>query len=284
MRRRLMIIMTVLVALSCFGRHLEIAEGRRVLGKGEFRGDTTLTSISLPLSLREIGPYCFEGCVNLKTVSIADGNRTLKIGEYAFYDCRGLEEIKLPQGTILSTGVFQDCVSLEYLVVPGSVRELPRFFCSGCRSLRRVTLPSGLKSIHRLAFAYCESLESISLPSGLRHIGMNAFSFCGSLRSVTVPASVTELESYAFSECVGLEEATLSNGAREIGELIFSGCRSLKWIRVPRKVPPTFECNSFIFEPDEKEMYDSCALRVTAGSEAAYRKAHGWKLFVQIGH
>ena len=88
-----------------------------------------------------------------------------------------------------------------------------------------------------------------------------------------------ELESYAFSECVSLESAVMPANRNMLGELIFSGCRNLSRLTVMSPVPPTFDCNSFIFEPDETELYKNCRLLVPEGKEAAYKSARGWCLF-----
>lgn len=111
---------------------------------------------------------------------------------------------------------------------------------------------------------------------------MNCFSFCSSLRMVELPFSMSGLESYAFSECTGLQRVVLPGNCREIGELIFSGCRNLEEIHIPRHLPPTFECNSFSFEPDEEQMYSSVSLVVPTGALENYRNARAWNLFRTI--
>lgn len=159
------------------------------------------------------------------------------------------------------------------------IKMLPTGLFRGCVNLRRVVLPHSLERIGAHAFAYCTRLEEISLPESLKRIGNNAFSRCSSLTRVSVPDSVTELESYAFSDCISLVEAKLPGNDSLLGELIFSGCERLRLLVEPSAVPPTFDCNSYIFEPEETALYRQCRLEVPAGSAEKYRSAPGWEKF-----
>lgn len=280
--RKVVSAILMLSSLYLPAREVIIPEGRTKISISEFRGDTTLTTVKLPSSLKSIGDYAFEGCINLKNVEFSKDSKSMEIGDYAFYECASLDSVSLPSGATLSTGVFQDCSELKYLKLPAVQREIPAFLCRGCKSLERITLPGGLVKIHRLAFAYCSSLNQINFPSTLRHIGMDAFAFCTSLKSVSLPSGVTSLESYSFAECTGLEKVSVGGSIKEFGELVFSGCRSLRQLKVNRAVPPVFECESFVFEPDEEEMYRQCELIVPSGSAGLYRKSRGWSLFKNI--
>lgn len=169
-----------------------------------------------------------------------------------------------------------ECVIFE----PGSpIKVLPTGVFRDCHNLREVRLPDSLERIGSHAFAYCGALDSISFPRTLQRIGNNAFSRCGSLRKVRVPDSVTELESYAFSDCFALREAQLPDNPSLLGELIFSGCENLELLIEPSEIPPAFDCNSFIFEPDEITLYQNCRLRIPDKSADSYRDAPGWSLF-----
>ena len=179
----------------------------------------------------------------------------------------------------IGEGAFRECSGLESLAIPEKVKALPKYLCAWDTTLREVKLPSRLEDIGSHAFAYCGKLDSISIPASVAHIGSNAFSFCSSLKSVELPRNMRELESYAFSECVSLESARMPANKKLLGELIFSGCTSLRDITVMSPVPPPFDCNSFIFEPDETSIYEKCRLHVPSGTEAAYSKAPGWNLF-----
>lgn len=202
-----------------------------------------------------IPPYAFAGNPVLREVRFAGA--PVEIGEGAFFDCAALSAVELPEGVRkIGKGTFRDCTWL-----------------------RRVSLPQSLADIGSHAFVYCNSLESVAIPDSVRHIGSNAFSRCTALKEIRIPDSVTELESYAFSDCTGLRRAKLPRNPAMLGELIFSGCSSLESVCEPSPEPPSFDCSSQLFEPDDAESYSRCRLEVAPGCREAYSEHPGWGLF-----
>ena len=223
------------------------------------RLDTLAREVVIARDVRKIPESAFAGCRRLKRVRFEDGSRCVAVGDYAFY-C---------------------CASLEVFAAPRSLREIGRYAFAWCVSLREVSL-GNVRRLGPLAFAYCSSIGKIDLPRTLERIGNNAFSNCSSLQEVVIPDSVKELESYAFSGCESLKEIDLPGSCAVLGELLVSGCTSLGWIRVHSPVPPGFECESFLFDPDEKERYEQCRLVVSPDLSGAYGNARGWSLFRHI--
>lgn len=237
--------------------------------------------IQLASDVTDIPERAFADCKNLILLNCAQGSRLKSVGKLAFMGCDRLITVDLPN-TVTSLGerCFLECESLQMFQVPAGVSTLPSHCFEWCRSLKEVIIPKGLKKIGSASFMYCFALETINIPYGVTEIGSNAFTECRSLETLTLPSSVRELGSYIASECVRLRSATLPKGLGTMGELMFSGCRSLETLTVATPLPPAFECNSFIFEPDEEQLYRQCVLRVA--SPEAYRKAHGWKMFSHI--
>ena len=94
--------------------------------------------------------------------SITLGSQVNSIGEYAFYKCSSLEEIKLPNEiTSIGNGAFWNCTSI-----------------TNCE------LSSEITSIGDYAFNNCSNLISIYIPIKLTRIGINAFYSCSSLSNV----------------------------------------------------------------------------------------------------
>ncbi len=75
------------------------------------------------------------------------------IGGYAFYTCRGITSVTIPD-TVQSIG--------------GSAFE-------ECRGLANVVIPDGLTSIGSYAFSWCYSLKSTIIPDSVMSIGDHAF-------------------------------------------------------------------------------------------------------------
>ena len=88
-----------------------------------------------------------------------------------------------------------------------------------------------------------------------------------------------ELESYAFSGCDNLVRAVLPANSNMLGELIFTGCGNLREVVCMSETPPTFDCDSPLFDPLETEIWQQCRLIIPSSSEPLYSKAPGWNLF-----
>ena len=81
------------------------------------------------------------------------------IGKSAFEDCRSLENIIIPDSvTSIGKSAFEDCRSLENIIIPDSVTSIGRSAFYGCKSLNNIIIPDSVTSIGDEAFSGCESL------------------------------------------------------------------------------------------------------------------------------
>ena len=88
---------------------------------------------------------------NLSTYSIHPDTKL--IAACAFYDCKNLSEIKIPNGvTIIGAGAFE-CHSM----------------------LTEITIPDSVTTIEHHAFGECDYLTSVTIGKGVTSIGENAF-------------------------------------------------------------------------------------------------------------
>lgn len=142
----------------------------------KFQGKTSLTSITLPSTVKSIGSMAFGMCSGLTSVAIP--NSLTSIGNNAFSNCKGLTSIVLPSSIInLGDGTFE--------------------MCSGLTS---INIPTSITSIGYYTFQYCTGLTLINIPSSVTSIGLGAFRGSG-LTSINIPRSVTSIGSIAFNYC-----------------------------------------------------------------------------------
>ncbi len=217
------------------------------------------------------------------TLNIPAGTKAIPTGKYRFNE--SIDTVILPASlTSIGMRAFASCPNLKCVIIPdnSALSVIPERCFEECRSLEQISLPRNLRKIDRHAFTNCRSLKEVILPPQIRTIGMNAFAFCESLKEIEIPGSVVSLDSYAFSSCTSLESASLPSNSAQLGELIFASCPNLKQIKACSKVPPKFECNSFLMEPQMPEFYEDCTLVVPATSVQRYKSSPGWSIFPNI--
>ena len=111
------------------------------------------------------------------------------IGCYAFYGCKTLSSIILPESvTTIEHCVFYECSNLSGVTMPDGVTFVGNYAFYGCTGLSSLSLPLGLKTIDYCAFNNCPNLTSITIPAGVTSIGEAAFYGCKKLSSITVLA------------------------------------------------------------------------------------------------
>lgn len=205
-----------------------------------------------PISEKE-----FMDRIDIEEVIFENDCGIIEIPDYSFLGCSGLRKVTLPDG----------------------LKKIGFQAFSECSSLQSINLPDSVEDIGSNAFAYCEKLENVIFPEKLIHIGHNAFSFCNSLEDVYLPDSLQEIESYAFSDCDSLRKVRFPANDRMLGELILNCCPRIKEIIEPSPIPPAFDCDSFIFDPNDSAAYLRCTLIVPENSIQKYRESKSWSLF-----
>ena len=97
---------------------------------------------------------------NIKNVVIKYG--ITDVGTYAFYGCKNLTEVELPN-TInkIEKYSFANCSSLEDIVIPKGVEQIIDGAFNTCSSLETVKIPKSVTSVGRFAFRYCDNLSIV---------------------------------------------------------------------------------------------------------------------------
>lgn len=76
---------------------------------------------------------------------------------------------------------FEDCTSIESVIIPGTVTRILDYAFYGCSSLSSVVISDGVTYIGDQAFADCHSLSTVILPDSLTYMGDNVFYECNAL-------------------------------------------------------------------------------------------------------
>ena len=236
------------------------------IGNEAFKDCAALTSVTVPENVTSVGLGAFGGCSKLESITLpfvgqnldgkgethfgyifgaqsySDNKNTVpeslkkveitkaeSIDDYAFYYCRSLTSVTIPDSvTSIGEYAFYDC-SLTSIVIPDSVTSIGEYAFYN-NSLTSVTLGNGVTSIGDSAFSGCSRLTSIVIPDSVTSIGSSAFSRCSGLTSIVIPDSVTSIGNSAFYNCSGLTSIVIPDSVTSIGEDSFSGCSSLESI------------------------------------------------------
>ena len=165
----------------------------------------SIEQIVFPAGLTSIGDWAFYDCKGLTSVTFPAG--LTSIGDYAFYYCKGLTSVTFPDGlTSIGDWAFIGCTGLTSVTLPAGLTEIGEGAFYGCTGLTSVTFPDWLTSIGDYAFYGCTGLTSVTFPDGLTEIGWGAFEGCTKLTEIVLPASLIIVDEDAFYRCYGLTD------------------------------------------------------------------------------
>ena len=172
--------------------------------------------------------------------------------------------------THIGEGAFYDCRSLTNIQIPNSVTSIGEDAFTWCENLTSIEIPNRVTSIGNSAFSCCENLTSIEIPNSVTSIGEWAFYSCSKLTSVEIGNSVTRIGDGAFNGCSNLTSVEIGNSVTSIGEYAFSGCSSLSSVYIKSITPPTLYSYAFDDNAHVRKIY------VPRASRSAYKTASGW--------
>ena len=134
--------------------------------------------------------------------------------------------------TVTSIGfTFGENKTLEKVMWPSTVTEIPYNMFMNCSSLKIVENIKKVTSIYDSAFNGCNNL--IALDLGLCGIGNDAFQYCSKLQGIGESAKCTSVGGWAFYGCSSLEKIDLSK-CTSVGSSAFNGCSSLQTVGNPK--------------------------------------------------
>lgn len=301
-------------------REVEIPESVEYIGARAFHGTAWMEQKRKEQALVVIkdmlldGSSCKEDVVVLPDIRLVCGwafanglgieqirflSERVRVEEYAFRNCIFLQEMILPDGSVVRFEGIEDrkrdlpplakqavmdslnCFKTDekgaLIECTGNISRLRLAFgitavgegvFQDGNLLTEVMFPETVRSIGRRAFAGCKWLNEVRQAYGVEWIGELAFSGCGSLRVIELSERFRSMGARAFENCVSLEEIRIPEGVEEIPERAFFRCHSLKSVSLPSTLKRIGK-EAFAFCRELSEVYVPVGVQV--GERAFYR-------------
>ena len=137
----------------------------------------------------------FYNCTSLESITIP--NSVKEIEEETFADCSSLKEITIPGSiTEISLGAFEGCTSLKTIIILNGVKSIGDFAFADCTSLESITIPNSVTYIGEEAFRECTNSNlSIDIPSSVTNIDSHAFE---NVNNINISETQKDLDYYPW--------------------------------------------------------------------------------------
>lgn len=166
------------------------------IGEDALKDHTTITSVTIPASVTEIGANAFAGCTNLTSVNYE--------GDWS--------KLTIQSGNPAVEDAAKDAANeqlFDFEFTPDNTAVIVKHYRGAAAD---VTIPSRYKgkpvtAINNAAFPN-SAVTSVTIPDSVTSIPDAAFYNCGNLETIHIPVSVTFIGSYAFDDCPNLMTVT----------------------------------------------------------------------------
>ena len=224
--------------------------------------DNGITAAYIPekiagVSVTSIGANAFEGCADLKEVSLSAG--VTSIGNYAFSECESLTGIIIPEGvTRIGEYTFGGCGALETVVAPKSLTTVASgafYLCNAVEDVyyegkeydwSLITISATGNNTFKNANKTYEYGNVVKYPVEGGDLSFNVKTGTITKADNTITAaeipgsilgvSVTSIGNNAFKNCRSLSSVTIHAGVTSILASAFSGCSALTSVTIPTSV------------------------------------------------
>ncbi len=152
-----------------------------------------------------------------------EGNRITISSEY-----EGEDVVRIAEGA------FEDCTTLESVIMWAEVEEIGDYAFAGCTGLTEFSISSDTEVIGNHAFEGCSNLKELYI-WGDPDIGDYAFADCVGLPEISISSSTDIVGAHAFEGCTGVTDIYIW-GCEIIGDYAFAGCTGIEEVSIPSEV------------------------------------------------
>ena len=213
-----------------------------------------------------------------------------RLGDYAFFDCNSLTDIKLPSSlNAIGDYTFEFCGSLEKVNIPFGVFSIGDYAFFRCRRLINIEIPASVNAVGASTFEDCSALAKVSFPSSVSFLGGSTFAGCPNLTDFCFQITdnidsylekghpyigITNIK-YIFNE-QEITSLVIPASVSKLGDYSLQNCNNLRSVYVSWNAPISAGC---AFEGID---LNKCTLYVPQGAKQDYWLADVWGDFNNI--
>ena len=199
-----------------------------------------------------------------------NGKPVTEIGDAAFYNCKKLTAVSIPDSIVrVGTSAFDNCSNIDHLTIGKGLRyvgadafdffpdrvditdlsawckiefenqfAMPfayNLFLNGTL-VTNLVIPNDITAIKDFTFRGAYSITSLTLHDNITSIGAQSFNCCEKLSKINWGNGVKEIGYWAFAQCYSLKTVSISDSVTFLDECAFSSCHSLTSAVVPGSI------------------------------------------------
>lgn len=167
---------------------------------------------------------CTSSATSINIPSTIDGKSVTSIGNNAFYSCKNLVNVTIPDSiTSIGNNAFEYCASLKSVLIPGSVKSIGNAAFNRCKSLMNIEVIKNNSNYFSqdgvlfdknktklIQYPIGNKRIAYDIPNGVKSFGDCAFDSCSTLKNITIPDSVTSIGWGVFSGSTSLTNIDVS--------------------------------------------------------------------------
>lgn len=253
---------------------------------GDFSGKThplvNISSVTFETSVASMSAKCFDNS-NVKVLKIEEGLEATAISDYAFNQCKNLQEIHIPHPIkTIGKRAFYQCIACTALTLPyaqtdsthdedkHTLQVIGASAFTQCSNISSVTIPDSVQIIKEYAFDDCTSnnklvFDEVTIDSGLTiedyafHNNYHLANY-NDTNEIQTPKLTASIGNYAFSNCwhaKGIQIKSADSMTTTIGHNAFEWCEQATALTIENVVSIDYDAFQFCFKIPELTIPES---------------------------